>query len=381
MVLSGGGAYGAFAIGVMKVLFAGRSPSTAYEPLPAEIFTGTSVGAFNAAMMTVQRGYDNLTAALQLENIWLNLVSERPGKGGNGVFRLRGNPADLLGPKYLGTEITGHIAEDTLSIGTYLLLRTANFLASSASLEERSIALLNIGSFIDSSPFHDLLLTLVDEGTIRQSPRQLKVSVTNWVTGTVRYFCNTDFEQGRGIQAILASAAIPGVFPPVRIDRDIYVDGGLVENTPLNPAIEMGATDIHVVYLDPKPSVVQLRGEPYTIDTMMRVYEIMLASKISEDVETASWINSGLNAIAAYEHGQTISNTRFRDLLRTAGQFMKNSQVHYKPLTIHRYFPEASLGGDFGMLNFGVEAIARMIAEGERMASIHDCEESGCLLN
>jgi hypothetical protein len=127
--------------------------------------------------------------------------------------------------------------------------------------------------------------------------------------------------------------------------------------------------------------VVQLRGEPYTIDTMMRVYEIMLASKISEDVETASWINSGLNAIAAYEHGQTISNTRFRDLLRTAGQFMKNSQVHYKPLTIHRYFPEASLGGDFGMLNFGVEAIARMIAEGERMASIHDCEESGCLLN
>ena len=51
IVLSGGGAYGAFEIGVMKVLFSGRSPSTRYTPVQADILTGTSVGAFNAAMI------------------------------------------------------------------------------------------------------------------------------------------------------------------------------------------------------------------------------------------------------------------------------------------------------------------------------------------
>ena len=49
LVLSGGGAYGAFEVGIMKALFAGRSPATRYRPLEAKIFTGTSVGAFHVA--------------------------------------------------------------------------------------------------------------------------------------------------------------------------------------------------------------------------------------------------------------------------------------------------------------------------------------------
>jgi len=383
MVLSGGGAYGAFAIGVMKTLFAGRSPATAYEPLAAEILTGTSVGSFNAAMMAAPMGEDNLTAALRLENAWLELVADRPGRCGNGVFRLRGNPADLIDANCLRepATVTSRIASDTFTIGAYLLERSANFLASSAPLEDRAMALVNIGSFIDNAPFHDLLRTLINEDAIRQSPRRLKISVTNWITGKAQYFCNSDFDHGRGISAIMASAAIPGVFPPVRIGRDMYVDGGLVENTPLNPAIEMGATSIHVIYLDPNPSVVRLQGEPYTIDTMMRVYEIMLAAKISEDVETASWINAGLNAISAHQQGQTISDAKLRDFLRIAGQFLKTSQTQYKRLVIHRYFPAAALGGDLGMMNFGIDAIVRMIAEGERVALLHDCKESGCLTN
>ncbi len=55
LVLSGGGAYGAFAIGIMKALYAGASPATNYQPLKADIFTGTSVGAFNAAVMVGQK--------------------------------------------------------------------------------------------------------------------------------------------------------------------------------------------------------------------------------------------------------------------------------------------------------------------------------------
>src|SRR5262245_13515724 len=92
VVLSGGGAYGAFAVGVMKVLFAGRSPATSYQPLVANIFTGTSVGAFNAAVITGSHGDSLLANAMLLENIWMERIVEQPGQCGNGVFRFIGDP-------------------------------------------------------------------------------------------------------------------------------------------------------------------------------------------------------------------------------------------------------------------------------------------------
>lgn len=382
MVLSGGGAYGAFSVGVMKTLFAGRSPATAYEPLAADIFTGTSVGAFNAAMMAAQGSEDLLFAALALENVWLELVADRPGRCGNGIFRVRGNPGEFVDTGCLREPgaMAARIASDSLVIGSYVLERTANFLASSSPLEDRAMALLNIGAFVDSAPYAEMLRSVIREDAIRDSPKHLRIVSTNWIRGEARYFTNSDFYDGRGIGSIMASTAIPGVFPPVRIDGDLYVDGGVVENTPLNPAIEIGATNLHVVYLDPNPSVVRLRGEPYTIDTMLRVYFIMLATKISEDVETARWINAGLDAIAAYQENRTISDNALRDFVRAAGQLLNAKGSDYKRLIVHRYFPQMPLGGDLGMLDFGIDPIARMIAEGERAALVHDCVESGCVV-
>lgn len=382
MVLSGGGAYGAFAVGVLKTLFAGRSPATNYEPLAADIFTGTSVGAFNAALMVAQSAQGCLDAALYLENVWLEMVADRPGRCGNGIFRLRGNPADLIDSNCLREPVTmaARFAGDSLAIGGYLLGRTANFLASSSSLEDRVMASVNVGSFVDVSPFHDLLHTLIDEQAIRESARRIHITATNWIEGTARFFCNPDFQDGRGIHAVMASTAIPGVFPPVRIDRDIYVDGGVVQNTPLNAAIQFGGTNLHVVYLDPKPSMIRLRADPNTMDTMLRVYFVMLATKIAEDIETARWINAGLDAVSSYAETGTISDVRLRDFIRVAGQFVKSNPGKYKRLTVHRYFPESSLGGDLGMLDFGLDEIARMITEGERVALVHDCVLSGCIV-
>ncbi len=53
--------------------------------------------------------------------------------------------------------------------------------------------------------------------------------------------------EGTAIEAILASAAIPGVFPPVIIGGRAYIDGGIVNNTPITQAIEAGATDVWVL--------------------------------------------------------------------------------------------------------------------------------------
>ncbi len=52
---------------------------------------------------------------------------------------------------------------------------------------------------------------------------------------------------GPAIPALLASTAIPGVFPPVTIGRRVLVDGGIASHTPLATAIELGATRVYVL--------------------------------------------------------------------------------------------------------------------------------------
>jgi NTE family protein len=54
-------------------------------------------------------------------------------------------------------------------------------------------------------------------------------------------------QHGPSVDAILASAALPAIFPPVTIDGRVLIDGGVVNNTPITTAIELGATDVWVL--------------------------------------------------------------------------------------------------------------------------------------
>ena len=53
--------------------------------------------------------------------------------------------------------------------------------------------------------------------------------------------------RGSAVDAVLASAAIPGVFPPVRVNGQLLVDGGVSNNTPISTAVRLGATRIIVL--------------------------------------------------------------------------------------------------------------------------------------
>jgi predicted acylesterase/phospholipase RssA len=381
IVLSGGGAYGAFAVGALKVLFAGRSPATDFKPVEADILTGTSVGAFNAAMVAGAPEPDCLDAILRLESIWIDRIADRPGGNNNGVFRVVGDPADYIDPNALRSPVVTamNLVNDSLVLGRYFISRTANFLTSDGPLEQRLISLFNLGSFIDSRPYSRLLHDVVREEDVLQSRKLLRIIATDWITGTAVHFSNSDFHDGLGLSAIMASTAIPGVFPPVRIGTDIYVDGGVVENTPLKPALDCGATHLHVIYFDPRPQYVPLLAEPNTLDTLLRVYHVMLGTKLNEDIETARWINSGLKAISGLQNSEKISAVQARDLVRAAGKIL-NADSHYEPITIHRYFPSKVLGGELGALGFGLDPIVKMIQEGEQSALLHDCAESGCVI-
>lgn len=70
----------------------------------------------------------------------------------------------------------------------------------------------------------------------------LHVIVTDVLTGE-----DVCLSRGDALGAVLASAAIPGVFPPVHIDGRDYIDGGVVNNTPISHAVTLGADTVWVL--------------------------------------------------------------------------------------------------------------------------------------
>src|SRR5262249_2016037 len=99
LVVSGGGASAAYGVGVMKALLDGESSATGYAPLDPEIYTGTSGGAGNVAIMVSQPDIPTTAAVRHLEQIWVDHISENPLRCGNGVFRIRGNPFQYATPQ------------------------------------------------------------------------------------------------------------------------------------------------------------------------------------------------------------------------------------------------------------------------------------------
>ena len=57
------------------------------------------------------------------------------------------------------------------------------------------------------------------------------------------------FSEGRITPAILASAAVPGLLPPVEIDGEHYLDGGLVNSIPIERAVALGANEIYIMHV------------------------------------------------------------------------------------------------------------------------------------
>ncbi|HEX8291700.1 MAG TPA: patatin-like phospholipase family protein [Pyrinomonadaceae bacterium] len=386
VVLSGGGAYGAYEVGVLKALLGGEMKGAGYRPLDPHIFTGTSVGSFNASVMVAQGGAPGRVAAERLERIWLDEIAEGPGRCGNGVFRIRANPQRYLDSDCFAdpSAPAADFGDDAEYLARNFLARGLNFLTTRGSLLKRSLQLVDTSAFISVQPFHEMVSRTIDPEAIRTSGKELRIVATNWETGEVKIFENHHVGAAFGREMILASAAIPGIFPPVEVDGVVYVDGGAVMNTPLNCAIKAGASTLFVVYLDPDVGNIPLRRLMNTVDTIDRVYTIMLATKINEDIDTAAWINQGLSVVekARAEGGaDALSGEEITSFIRVAAQIAERLEKgrSYKPLTIHRFHPHDDLGGPLGLLDFSREAVSGLIARGFEDAVYHDCYESHCI--
>ena len=252
VVLSGGGANGAYEVGVLKALASGHSQATDYQPLVPDIVTGTSIGAFNASFLASQ--WDTYGAATigNLEQFWLERLAG--GLRTNGVFRLRGNPLDLLDPSsYVPNPLrpVQRFLSDSGFLAWEGLQRVVHLATSSGPLGERLIESLDFGPLIALDPLERNLLE-IDYPAIRRSRLRLRIAATNWATGELRVFQNPDMTDAFGPLAIRASAAVPGIFPPADFGSQPFVDGSVLLNTPLSLAIHAGADILHVIFLDPQ---------------------------------------------------------------------------------------------------------------------------------
>lgn len=173
---------------------------------------GASLGAIQVGM----------AQALDAEGIRPDMVVGTSVGAVNGSWLASGHPVDEL-------------AELWLSLRTRQIFPVRPLVGLRGFLGRGSHLVPNSG----------LRRVLADHLTFRRledAPIPFSVIVTDMSTGS-----EIRLDRGPAIEAILASAAIPGVFPPVRIGGRDFIDGGIVDNTPISQAITAGATDVWVL--------------------------------------------------------------------------------------------------------------------------------------
>jgi NTE family protein len=378
VVLSGGGARGAYEVGVLKALFEGASPSTAGWPLDPEVFTGTSVGAYNAAFLAQQPRPCQEAAGL-LERVWRERIANTGESCGNGVYRLRADPFRLLDAGCLRNplRLLADLGRDTAFWGGYALAYGSQLIAADAPLRVRFLESFNLTALFSRAPFESLVAETIDLGRLRVSTNALSIVTSDWRNGTPKVLGKADVTERLGTSAILASAAVPGIFTPVDLDGTPCVDGAIFDNTPLRPAIQAGADVIHVIYLDPLVVELPFPELPNTLDTFYRFYDMVLASNVRGDTDVASRINEELALLETLGVAGGEPSLRLRRVSRVAERIAQGSP--YRPLVIHRYRPKNDLGGAEGFLDFREEFIAGLIAQGYQDALEHDCGDAGCV--
>lgn len=200
VVFSGGGAKGGYEIGAWQALL-----ELDYSP---DIVTGTSVGAFNGALMALNK-YDE---ALDL---WQNIGMDR-------VFSQFSEAVKN---------------EETKQDGFITALAKEAILKGGA----------------DYTPLHNLIASLVDEEKLRESKINFGLVTTTFpYKKQVQRFIE-DIPQGEVIDYIIASAS---AFPLVRsykIGQSKYIDGGYSNNMPIQMALDKGAEEIVAVNIGKMP--------------------------------------------------------------------------------------------------------------------------------
>ena len=257
LVLSGGGARGAFQVGVWKTLC--EDPRGLRGP--PDVISGTSAGALNGALIAA-----GLSPTQMLE-FWLDLADRPPVIANEQFFRHLGRAlqrlvwqepvrgldkrkrelsilADLL-HKHAWYRESGRLAM------VLEFLMTARFDNVSTLLSQIATPFL-----FSTEPLRERLAKAIGSSELRNSAVKLALNTVDVGTGNVVRLVNHmpdkagpasthyRYEPVLSLDMVLASAAIPILFNPVRVGESDLWDGGVLVNTPLAPAVALGAQRI-----------------------------------------------------------------------------------------------------------------------------------------
>jgi NTE family protein len=102
------------------------------------------------------------------------------------------------------------------------------------------------------------------------------------VTANLRSGAEHVFEAGPIAPPLIATTALPGIFPPVLIEGELYVDGGVVNNVPISVAVEHGARKIYVLTCGaPKPTTTEIRRP---LDVLLQAFAHSRAARVDVDL-------------------------------------------------------------------------------------------------
>ena len=276
VVLSGGGARAAYQVGVLAAV-AERLPD-----LTIPIITGVSAGAINATYLAGHRGALS-RAVKELQGEWLRLTSDQ-------VYRL---PA------------AGVVKATARVVGRRLGLRREP----------------GVHGLLDVRPLARFLRAVVDfEGIDHNIAagrlKALALSATSYATGETVTFVHGPPEapiwqraqrsaarQRISVTHVLASCAIPIIFPAVRLDGGYYGDGSVRQTAPLSPAIHLGAGRILAIGMRAAtpPGGNPAQGEDYPTPaqvTALLLHSVFLDA-LDADVERLERVNRLIEALPA----------------------------------------------------------------------------------
>lgn len=221
MILSGGGARGAYEVGVLWYVFDDLARMRGAPP-KLDVLCGTSVGAINACYLAAHLA-DPVLGLRRLVHLWSELQITRVL--GFGVRQVSGLPRLLLGG---GDEGAGLFDVTPMA---ELVQREISWRAVARTLRERQLRALTVSTTEVSTGRTAVFMQTAPDVVIPQ-------------TAPPRTIFRADHI---GPRHALASASIPMLFPPVKIDEELYLDGGLRQNTPIAPALRLGATHVFAI--------------------------------------------------------------------------------------------------------------------------------------
>lgn len=198
----------------------------------------------------------------------------------------------------------------------------------------------------DTGRLQALLSELLDFEAVKASPTKIVISTVNVRTAQTHFYQNRDI----GLEHVLASSALPILFPWHAIDGVPHWDGGTMANIPLQPALDFGADEIIIAMLSPIRHTPQ--AFPRDVRTALEhVFEQFLAASFQSTLTLNNYNDRPLGAV----------QTRYRNRTGTG-------RSQGRPPNIITLAPKKMLGFR-SLINFSLPQARRLIDEGYTTAN------------